>query len=281
MSLLQKVNLEVQKYRLKRHSRQISFDLLKASALLGAVGSLAAAMIWAYAFILSSPYFQIRETVVRGCKELTEKDVLAVAALPSGANLLAFNLEKTARAIRRNPWIKEVFVGRELPDRIVIEVRERQPIAVLKQQDGLFLVDREGLRFKRVEQADDVDLPVLTGAEGSSETEQALFAQSLVLLNFLGRMQTFPSPAEVSEVHRDTVMGLSLFTTNGLCLKLGFDGFETKLRRLSAVLEDLEKRNQRTGLTSIDLSDPAKVNVRRRGGVVTVETPAAPKGLKT
>jgi len=281
MSLLQKVNLEVQKYRLKRHSRQISFDLLKASALLGAVGSLAAAMIWAYAFILSSPYFRIRETVVRGCKELTEKDVLAVAALPSGANLLAFNLEKTAHAIRRNPWIKEVFVGRELPDRIVIEVRERQPIAVLKQQDGLFLVDKEGLRFKRVEQADDVDLPVLTGAEESSETERALFAQSLALLNFLGRMQAFPSPAEVSEVHRDTVMGLSLFTTNGLCLTLGFDGFETKLQRLSAVLEDLEKRNQRTGLTSIDLSDPAKVNVRRRGGVVTVETPAAPKGLKT
>jgi len=281
MSLLQKVNLEVQKYRLKRHSRQISFDLLKASALLGAVGSLAAAMIWAYAFILSSPYFLIRETVVRGCKELTEKDVLAVAALPSGANLLAFNLEKTARAIRRNPWIKEVFVGRELPDRIVIEVRERQPIAVLKQQDGLFLVDKEGLRFKRVEQADDVDLPVLTGAEESSETERALFAQSLALLNFLGRMQTFPSPAEVSEVHRDTVMGLSLFTTNGLCLTLGFDGFETKLQRLSAVLEDLEKRNLRAGLTSIDLSDPAKVNVRRRGGVVTVETPAAPKGLKT
>ncbi len=281
MSLLQKVNLEVQKYRLKRHSRQISFDLLKASALLGAVGSLAAAMIWAYAFILSSPYFQIRETLVRGCKELTEKDVLAVAALPPGANLLACNLEKTAQSIRRNPWIKEVFVGRELPDRIVIEVRERQPIAVLKHQDGLFLVDRDGLRFKRLEGADDVDLPVLTGSEGSSETERLLFGRSLALLDFLGRTQTFPSPAEVSEVHRDAVMGLSLFTTNGLCLKLGFDGFETKLQRLSAVLEDLEKRNQRAGLTSIDLSDPAKVNVRRRGGVQTVEMPAAPKGLKT
>jgi len=281
MSLISKAKLEVQKYRLKRHSRQITFDALKSVALLSVVVCLSLGMIWAYACALSSPYFLIRQTVVRGCKELTEKDILASAGVQPSANLLACNLEKTARAIRRNPWVRDVFVGRELPDRLVIEIRERQPVAVLKQPDGMYLVDKEGFRFKRMEKADDVDLPILTGLDKNSETGRILYGKSIALLEMMAQARSFPSPEEVSEVHHDDVTGLSLFTTNGLCLKLGFNDFETKLRRLSTVMEDLGKRNQRAGLVSIDLSDPSKVSVQKRSGIRTLEPPTPRKGLKT
>ncbi|MEI7673544.1 MAG: hypothetical protein WCK00_15665, partial [Deltaproteobacteria bacterium] len=64
-----------------------------------------------------------------------------------------------------------------------------------------------------------------------------------------------------------------LFTNTGLCLQLGFDGYENKLKRLTPVMADLDRKNLKTGFLLIDLSDPAKINVQRRN----ILEPAGPK----
>jgi len=74
----------------------------------------------------------------------------------------------------------------------------------------------------------------------------------------------FPAFDNVSEIQGNEVSGLSVFTDNGLCLVLGIDDYRTKLRRLSPILEDLERRQLKEGFLNIDLRNPLKVNVSRR-----------------
>lgn len=266
-----KINLETQKYRLKRRSKNMAHELLRTVLLLCVIVVISAALIYGYMFTICSPYFTIKEIIVRGCKELTEKEILSLAAVKPDQNLLAINLEKVARRIEVNPWIKEVFVGRELPSRLIIEVRERQPLALIKRENGFSLLDTDGITFKKFEKNDELNIPVLNVRHGEGNDSE-LFAKSLELLRHLSNSQDFPTIKNISEIHGHDVLGLSLFTDSGLCIRLGFDSYENKLKRLHPVMADLERRNLKMGFLLIDLNDPAKVTVQKRE-VLTPKTP--------
>ena len=268
--------LETRKYRLKRHGKHILRDIYKAVLLVAVIFTITAGMIHAYQYAVTSPYFHIRETIVRGCKELTEKDILTLAAIKPTQSLLTINSDALTGRIASNSWVKEVHIGRELPDRLVIEIRERTAVALVKQDSGFFLLDPEGNLFKKLQNGDETDLPVLSGCYSEGKADTRLLSKSLDLLKFISNLKDFPVINRVSEIHGHEVLGLSLYTDSGLCLQLGFDNYESKLNRLSPVMTDLERRNLKPGFMLIDLSDPAKVTVQMRN----IMEPAAPTGSK-
>ena len=264
------------KYRLKRKSDHIVRDIVTASLSLSVIAVLSAVLIYSTNFVLSSPYLQTGEVTVRGCKELTEKDVLALASIEPSQNLLVVKVADVEKRIKSNPWVKQVSVGREYPDRVVIEIHERKPVALLKQEAAFYLLDMEGVMFKKLETNDEMDLPILTGFYNNGKMDRPLLDKTLVLLQYLAAAKDFPNIKTVSEIHGHERLGLSLFTNTGLCLLLGFDNYDNKFKRLPMIMADLDRRNQKTGFMQIDLSDPVKVTVQQRNILVPSET-APPK----
>ena len=272
-----RLQLEAKKHRLKRHTGEVLREIGRAFLLTGGIVAFTVLLLFVYDWTIRSPYLSIRETVVRGCKELTEKDILTLAAIRSDANILTLNLDAIARRIRTNPWIREVFIGREFPDRLVIVVRERTAVALLQKEKGLYLLDSNGSPFKRLESADESNLPVLTGCVREGKTDEALVMKSVALLLYLAGAKDIPPIGAVSEVHGNETFGFSLFTDTGLCLKLGFDSYESKLTRLIPVMADLERKNMKAGFLLIDLSDPTKINVQQRNILEPVRRDGAGK----
>jgi cell division protein FtsQ len=270
-----KSKIETQKYRLRRRSKNIFQDLLRAALLLSVVAVISAVMIYVYNFTISSPHFKIKEIIVRGGKELTEKDILSLAGIKPSQSLLTINMETIARRIETNPWVKEVSVGRELPNRMIIEVHERTAVALVKRDKGFSLLDLDGVAFKKLGKNDEIDIPVLNGCyfEGS---DSVLFTKSLDLLKYLSTSKEFPTMKNIAEIHGHDVFGLSLFTDSGLCIRLGFDSYENKLKRLTPIMADLERRNMKLGFLLIDLNDPAKITVQSKN----VSGPVIRVGLK-
>ena len=230
---------------------------------------------------MSTPYFGLRETQVRGLRELTEKDVLVLADLKPAQNLLAVNADAIRDRVRKHPWIRDVYVGRELPRRLVIEVRERTAIALLKKGDGFYLMDADGLAFKKLEAGDESDLAALTGCYRDGRLDRQLLTKALGLFRYLSTADGLFSIKSIAEVNGDEIFGFSIFTDSGLCLRLGFDHYDNKIRRLKPVLDDLEKRNVNLKYVMIDLTDPTKITVQKRQ-ILTPATPGGPaKGYRT
>lgn len=248
--------------------------------LLGVISIVGAIMIFGYNFTVSSPYFQIKEVIVRGCKELTEKEILSYAAIKPSQNLLAINLGTIARRIESNPWVKEVSMGREFPNRLIIDLQERTAVALVKRDNGFNLLDLDGVAFKKLEKNDEVDIPVLNGCYPDN-SDSALFTKSLELLRYLSASKEFPTIKNIAEIHGHEVFGLSLFTDSGLCIRLGFDSYENKLKRLNAVMADLERRNMKLGFLLIDLNDPAKIAVQKKNVLSPIVPIGSKKGLRT
>ena len=259
-----KVSLEAKKNRLRRRIIGALGESLGAMSLLAAATVLGALFVYAYSTILSSSYFSIREISVRGVKELTEKDILAAAKIRMRSNILSVNTDAVAKRISVNPWVKSVYVGRELPDRLVLEVRERTPVALVKQAGALYLMDVDGFVFKKLSRADEVDLAILSGVDVRAKSASALVGEALKLLERLSAEDQHTFLGEVSEIHVDEVFGLSILTDKGLHLKLGRENFAGKLNQLQVVLADLEKRGLKNGHLFVDLADISKVTVQRK-----------------
>ena len=275
-----KSRLEAKKYRLQRRSKHILRELLRTVLLLCIISIVGAGMIFGYNFTVSSPYFEIKDIVIRGCKELTDKEILSSAAIKPSQNLLAINLGTIARRIESNPWVKEVSIGREFPNRLIIDLQERTAVALVKRDNGFNLLDLDGVAFKKLEKNDEVDIPVLN-VYYSDDNDSALFAKSLELLRYLSASKEFPTIRNIAEIHGHEVFGLSLFTDSGLCIRLGFDSYENKLKRLNAVMADLERRNMKLGFLLIDLNDPAKIAVQKKNVLGPIVPLVPKKGLRT
>lgn len=266
-----KTSIEAKKNRFRRRFVDGIVEFIKAMGILLSVAVLALSFIYIYGFLLSTPFFAIKETSVRGVKELTEKEVLTLAGIKPQQNLLALNTETLVRRIATNPWVKNIYVGKELPNRIVLEVWERVPVALVKREEDFYLIDIEGNIFKKLAVTDEVDLPVLTSSEGEDVTKARLLLSSLNLLKSIAASKQYAYLGSISEVNVDDLFGMSMLTDSGMHLKLGMDGFENKLKQLKVVMTDLEKRGLKNGYFSIDLCDANKITVARKDALGKTE----------
>ena len=259
-----KSEIEKKQNRMRRRLSNVSGDLFTAGILLSMAAALTIGFIYSYSLMVSSAYFQIREISVRGLKELTEKDILASANIKPMQNILAVNTEAVVRRISANQWVEHVDVGREFPGRLVLEVQERTPLALVKQSDDFYLMDVKGFVFKRLMKNDAVDLPIITGVRKEDKTTSPLILSTLTFLQTVSRSEEYTYLGTISEINVDDVFGVALIFDKGLYLKLGKDGFENKLKKLKIVLADLDNRGMKTGYVCVDLSDDSKVTIKRK-----------------
>ena len=262
--MLKKTGLKTKQNRIRRRFTILSEDLFAAVILLSAAVLLSIMFIYSYNFLISRPYFQVKEISVRGLKELTQKDILTSADIKSTQNILAVNKDAVIRRVCANQWVENVYVGRELPGKLVLEVKERTPLALVKQAGDFYLMDVKGFVFKKLSKGDEVDLPVITGIADNEQIKSPLLLSALNLLKTVSKSSEYSYLGAMSEINIDNVFGISLISETGLFLKLGTDGFENKLKKLKPVLADLENRGMKPGSLCVDLSDESKVTIKRK-----------------
>jgi cell division protein FtsQ len=99
---------------------------------------------------------------------VTRDAVIRLAAVPLNKRLVDIDLGVIRTRVMQNPYFKEVSVHRDLPDRILIRVEERVPVAVLIAGRTLY-VDSEGVMMPAIRSEHAFDLPVITGAAAVQE----------------------------------------------------------------------------------------------------------------
>ena len=112
-------------------------------------------------------FFEIRVVEITRTDRISRDEVLAMLDLEPGRGLLMVDLVQAQRSLETHPWIRRATVRRVFPDTLVVELDEREPVAVLKTGTGgrEFLLDREGTLISEGVPAADEGLPILTGVE--------------------------------------------------------------------------------------------------------------------
>lgn len=231
------------RFRLRDHLGAWGRRTAELSVLVAAVVGLVVLGRWTHSYVTTSPHFAVDRAEVTGNDHVPAETIQALAGLPPGTNIFAVSPSDAARRVEANPWVRSATVRRRLPDRVSIEVTEREAIALVRL-GGLFLIDGEGAVFKEVEPGDPTDLPVITGItrerfdddRGGARVD---LSEALALLRLYEESGLTRDHA-LSEVHVEQEGSLSLFTLEEVThVRLGRPPFRRKLRRLARLFREL------------------------------------------
>lgn len=117
---------------------------LLVAALVPLLLATAAWVLWA------SPVLAVRSVQVDGIRNLTAAEVRTAAGLTTGTPLLRVDVAAAESRVSRLPQVADVRVSRGWPDRVVVTVTEREPVAVVDRDGQLTLVDGSGVPFETI-----------------------------------------------------------------------------------------------------------------------------------
>jgi Cell division septal protein len=127
-------------------------------------GFVAAQRVWRW--MGTSPVFTVRFIEVRGAQRITAQEIRRLSQLHEGMRIVDVKPVLAARAIMGNCWIRHAVISRRLPNKVVITVEERVPIALVSV-GRVYYLDKEGVLLPLFP-ATYSDLPVLSGIDLAS-----------------------------------------------------------------------------------------------------------------
>jgi cell division septal protein FtsQ len=207
----------------------------------------------------------VREVEVKGCQKIAQDTILSLVQMERMPNLFTVKLKEVAKRLESHPWIDHVVVKKVFPNKVLIQIEERKPIAIL-QLEELYYIDAKGMIFSSAEDGDGYNYPFLTGLtrqalERDPTETKGLIMKALELLRTAEKERVSPLE-EISEVHMEKTSGIYCFTqVEGIEVRMGCDRFGEKLRRLSILWSDLQKRG--ISAASIDCSDLQRMVVKK------------------
>lgn len=147
-----------------------------ARVLLGTAAALALAVgaFAGYRFVSTDAVFRVGDLEsieVVDAAHVPEAAVRERFADDVGRNVFAVPLEARRTSLEEIAWVETATVQRLLPNRLRVYLRERVPVAFLRQSASLGLVDRAGVLLPRPE-GSSYSFPVITGLPESLPPEE-------------------------------------------------------------------------------------------------------------
>lgn len=211
--------------------------------------------------IYNSPLFELREIRVVGNRMVKKGNILERAAIEPGMSLIKVSAREVKERVEAEPWIREIKVVKEYPDRLKLVVSERKPLVTLRTGSGIFIVDKDGYIWKnegKIKKLPEVrDFPALR-IETGEKLEARELKNALLCLNSMDESIY----SLVASLSAPSVENLTLQLSNGVAVSYG-EASETVKKNyvLGLILSQAALKGDR--LVRIDLRVPSHPVVNR------------------
>lgn len=122
-------------------------------------------------FALNGPEADQQTLVVSGASHASERQIEAVFGEDSGRSIYLLPLVDRRNTLRAVDWVKDASVVRLWPNRVLVRISERSPVAFISLSPSRFgLIDEDGVILPPA--PDHFTLPVLAGVHPSDPPAQ-------------------------------------------------------------------------------------------------------------
>lgn len=240
--------------------------LLAVGALM-ILGGLTTAFILVEHFLQSDPRFRISgvdSIQATGLTQVPRADILPVFGADIGRNIFFIKLSDRRKQLEKIPWIERATVMRILPDQIRVVVKERTPIAFVREGQDIQLVDASGVVLSMSPEAmtqHHYSFPVVTGIDprdppASRRARMAVYQRLIADLDSTGQHLS----EQISEIDlTDPEDARVLMPEQGadILAHFGDDRFLERYQRYKAHIA--EWRQQYPHLAAVDLRYDSQV----------------------
>ncbi len=178
---------------------------------------------------------------IQGLHYTSRAKVLRVFAGDFGGSIFSIPLAERRRRLLAIDWVADASVSRLWPDRLVVRIDERRPVAFVFFHSGVFLIDGDGVLLEPPPQAQ-FAFPVLSGVR-EEETEASRRERVRCLLRVLDEMGSLAR--DVSEVNAADCENIHIVTQvdrRAVELIMGDTNFALRYRNFTRHYPEMQKR---------------------------------------
>jgi len=193
--------------------------------------------------------FRVKDILVTGRVHIPAEELLAHLSIKENMPIFGVSIVEAQKSLTDISWVKTVSISRRLPDKIIVELKERTPAALWQYQKKISLIDQEGTVLATEDLSPWQNLPLVVG-DGAPKHAGDL----LGLLN--------AEPAVAKELVSAVWVGQrrwDLHLQNNIIVKLPEQDSELALRRLALLAE--QKNLFGRNIAAIDLRAPEKMMI--------------------
>jgi cell division protein FtsQ len=221
---------------------------LGVAAAAGVCASTAVAARRVHQYVITDPQFVLsrerRDAVeLEGIVYTSRAKVQRVFANDFDRSVFAIPLAERRRRLLAIDWVEDASVSRIWPDRLVVRIRERRPVAFVNLRGGFLLIDRYGVFLEQPAQAARIAFPVLRGIqEDQSEAQRA--AQVSLMLRVLDELGA--NAKDISEINTADFENLRLIAQTGgnpVELIMGDSNYARRYRNFLSHYAEIHKRS--------------------------------------
>lgn len=117
--------------------------------------------------LLLSPMFKLSKIEVNGNTKISNNEIIILSEIEEGDNIFLINNNSVINKIKQNPYIESVKVEKQLPDKIVLQIEERQATYALKYGEEYVYINNQGYILEIAESPN--NLPQILSYKTSQE----------------------------------------------------------------------------------------------------------------
>lgn len=217
------------------------------------------------AIFVMSITFRVSIIEVRGNEHYTDAEIINAIDIEEGDNLFFFDrFAAVSRVFAKLPYVEEVTVTRNLPNKVIIDVIENKAIAYIKLGSELWTLDKNCKVLGKAAEGEEESLVSVTGLNPGTlfvneqlTTEDNNTRAVEYLISILHQIDSRGLSKQIREIDMSNVNAVNLQYGDKYTIKLG-DPYNTN-HKFALIVSCISKLLEGdTGF--IDVSDGSTVN---------------------
>jgi cell division protein FtsQ len=211
-------------------------------------------------FLVNDARFRFEKLEIRGAVYTSRARIQSLFAPDFNGSIFHITLAERRRHVLAIDWVRSASVMRVWPNRIVVTVTERKPVAFAKlpvpgtMRHWMALVDDDGILLS-IPPRSHFSLPVLSGiSEEQNDEERRLRVESMMhLMADLG-----PEAKDVSEVNAASAQDMRIIAEvdgHAVELWLGDQRYRSRYLNFLSHYPEIRRREERAGVFDLRLDD--------------------------
>lgn len=232
---------------------------LGLAALCLACASTAVAALKLHAYVATDPRFVLSRDnkdalAIEGLRYASRSKVRHVFDADFGRGILSVPLAERRRRLLAIDWVEDASVSRVWPDRLVVRIHERKPVAFVYLASSVVLIDGDGVLLEPPQQAS-FTFPVLSGIQEDS-TEDARRERVRALLRLEEDMGYMAKDiSEVDAADPENLRVVVQVDRHAVSLLLGDANYGRRYQNFLRHYQEIEQRSPRAKTFDLRLED--------------------------
>ncbi|MDR0841086.1 MAG: FtsQ-type POTRA domain-containing protein [Christensenellaceae bacterium] len=220
------------KVRVKRGTVKMAALLICVALMLGLLAALYA-------------WMQIDSIEINGCQTLDKAEVRTLAGINEGEQILLVNTAKARERLLQSPYIRSAAVTRLYPNKLIISIAERKPVAAIVSGGNYAIIDDQGYVLSLDASYGELPQAYGVGAAGvqiGQKLGDADNFNSAILLDIVRALRDVGLLNTIQSIDTSQPLSIRLITRTGYAVHVGQpEDIPQKLAKLSAVLREVQR----------------------------------------